>query len=280
MKLLAFFFALLSFASQCVAASNDVAVTTAVSANTSQSADWWGASPWQPSDRGFLWYPPNEEKAKPPVKPKPEHKDITKITSMDELRKEVVRLREQAVMNPTPANVHEYLAAQAYVMQKAAIFADVARRVVWQNPDVDYNTRSPTAAYAALDKKDEMAAAETRTVTSLAQQDYGLVFFYKSDCPYCHAEAPVLKELQSMYGMPILAVSMDGGGIAEFPDAKPDNGISMQVTGGRGIDVVPALYLLNRRTHQVEAIGSGAIAMDEIVDRIRVLTQTKPGDDF
>jgi conjugal transfer pilus assembly protein TraF len=239
--------------------------------------NWWQDTPWHDSDRGFNWYPPDHpKKAAHATPPRPKIQDMK---SMADIKKELDRLKDLAVLQPTPANVHNFLVAQNFVMNKSSTFADVARRVVWQNPDVDYNTRSPTANYALLTKKDMRQAQQHQALSELSR-DYGLMFFFRSDCPYCHQQAPVLKLLQNQYGLPVLAVSMDGGGMPGFPDARPDNGISMQASGGRGVDTVPALYLVNRETHESIPIGSGILAMDEIVERIRVLTQTKPGQEF
>ena len=107
-----------------------------------------------------------------------------------------------------------------------------------------------------------------------------IVFFARSDCSFCHDQAPVLKGFEQATGMPIIAVSLDGGPIPMFPDAKPDNGISLVVSGGAGVQIVPALYLINRRTKEAIPVGTGVIAGDEIAERIRVLTKTKPGQEF
>jgi hypothetical protein len=40
------------------------------------------------------------------------------------------------------------------------------------------------------------------------------------------------------------------------------------------------MYLISRDQKQVIPLGAGVLAMDEIVERIRVLYSTKPGDDY
>lgn len=80
--------------------------------------------------------------------------------------------------------------------------------------------------------------------------------------------------------MSVLTVSMDGGPIPLFPDAKRDNGISMIVSGGAGIEIVPAVYLVNRRTNEAIPLGTGVLAAEDIAERIRVITRTKPGQEF
>lgn len=241
---------------------------------------WWQDTPWQDTDRGFNWYPPDappKKKEAKAVSPKP--KTIQQMTTMEEVRKELDRLKDLAVLKPTNTNVHNYLVAQNWMMDKGAVFADTARRVVWQNPDVDYNSRMPIANFALSTQRDMQRDKQYKTLAELSR-DYGLMFFFRGDCPYCHQQAPVLKMLEAQYGLPVLAVSMDGGSMPQFPNAKIDNGIAMQVSAGRGISTVPALFLVNRETHESVAVGSGILAMDEIVERIRVLTSTTPGQEF
>ncbi|MBN8762162.1 MULTISPECIES: conjugal transfer protein TraF [unclassified Thiobacillus] len=246
---------------------------------SSGDSGWWEDTPWRNPDRGFNWYPPDTPPKKTDKKATDKPKPIKDMKTMEELQKELARLKDLAIMHPTQANVRSYLEAQTYVMDKSSLFADVARRVVWATPSVDYNSRSPTATFAQLSKKDMRSAAQAQTLAELSR-DFGLMFFFRSDCPYCHQQAPVLRLLEQQYGMPVMGVSMDGGGLPQFPDARRDNGISMIVSGGQGIQTVPALFLVHRETRQAVPIGTGALAIDEIVERIRVLTRTRPGQEF
>ncbi len=255
--------------------------TAALSAPSPSGSEsgWWEDTPWRNPDRGFNWYPPDTPPKKADKKAADKPKPIKDMKTMEELQKELARLKDLAIMQPTQANVRSYLEAQTYVMDKSSLFADVARRVVWATPSVDYNSRSPTATFAQLSKKDMRSAAQAQTLAELSR-DFGLMFFFRSDCPYCHQQAPVLRLLEQQYGMPVMGVSMDGGGLPQFPDARRDNGISMIVSGGQGIQTVPALFLVHRETRQAVPIGTGALAIDEIVERIRVLTRTRPGQEF
>lgn len=254
-----------------------VAWSTAAAAPAPAGDGWWGDTPWKNPERGFNWYPPDAPPKKAARKPEP--RPIKDMKTMPELQAELARLKDLAIMQPTRDNVRNYLEAQTYVMDKSALFADVARRVVWATPSVDYNNRSPTATFAQLARKDQRSGEQAQTLAELSR-DYGLMFFFRSDCPYCHQQAPVLKLLEQQYGMPVLGVSMDGGGLPQFPDARRDNGISMSVSQGQGITTVPALYLVHRESRQAVPIGTGALAIDEIVERVRVLTRTQPGQEF
>ena len=253
------------------------------SGGTSQPLQsWWEDSPWVDPERGFNWYP-DPVAPKPPEKKRDEKKDAPKsiyqMTNLDDINKELKRIRGVAILNPTEKHVHEYLQAQAWIMEKSSVFADTARRVVWSNPDVDYNNKSPVVTASRLNQNVRESNQRKGNVADLASE-HGLLFFARSDCSYCHDQAPILKVFERNFGMSVLTVSMDGGPIPMFPDAKRDNGISMIVSGGAGIEIVPAVYLVNRRTNEAIPLGTGVLAAEDIAERIRVITRTKPGQEF
>ena len=51
-------------------------------------------------------------------------------------------------------------------------------------------------------------------------------------------------------------------------------------SGGNGIQTVPALFLVDRKTQQMIPLGVGVMAADDLSERIRVLTTTTPGQEF
>lgn len=247
-----------------------------------KASSWWDEDVWSNPDRGFSWYPPDKPKPKQDDKKKkdePKRVDIRTMTNLDEINKEVEVLRSRAVLQPTEANVFAYMAAQDFVMSKAALFADVARRVVWQNPEIDSNARQPIATYSSTAKR-ERTAAQRRNVMADLSRTHGLVFFFRGDCPFCHDFAPVLKNVSDQYGIEVMPVTMDGGVLPEFPRPRRDNGISAFVSSGAGIQTVPALYLVSNDQKTVTLIGVGALSMEDVTERIRVLTSTKPGEEL
>lgn len=145
------------------------------SENAASDDSWWNGTPWVRPDRGFNWYPPDAPPKKPAKKAE-KPKSIKEMVTMEDLQKEVNRLKNAAIMKPTEANVRNYLEAQTYVMDKGSFFADVARRVAWQTPSVDYNNRSPTANYALLEKNDRLKREQYQAISHLGR-DFGLLFF-------------------------------------------------------------------------------------------------------
>jgi conjugal transfer pilus assembly protein TraF len=255
-----------------------LAFAGSVAAEAPLAVQWWERPLWTDPERGFNWYPPpratipeTPQPEEAPVHPKP--KSIYEMTSMEEVQKELKRLRDIAILNPTDAHVLDYLKAQTWSYDKSQKFANVATRVAWQNPSVDYNNKSPFANFAIQAKDARKTRDREETMRELAQ-NHGLFFFARSDCEFCRDQAPVLRYLTQKYGMEVLGISLDGLPLSYFPEAAPDNGVSLNITGGAGIQTVPALYLVSRDSKEIVPVGTGVLSAEEITRRIFILTKT------
>lgn len=242
-------------------------------ATAQEQTSFWDQSIWESPDRGFQWYPP--DKPAQPAKPRP--KPIEKITDAAEFEAELKRLRGVAVMNPTQENVVAYYRAQRMAMDHASAFAVASRQAIWQHPEIDENVRSPMNN-AAFNVSEQMNADLIRKQVAAVSKDFGLVFFFRSDCRYCHATAPALLQMRRKHGIEVMAISMDGGPMPGFPDAKPDNGISSVISNGEGVNYYPSIYLVSKDTKESVLLGAGALTAEDIGQRIVYLT--RGGDSF
>jgi conjugal transfer pilus assembly protein TraF len=234
---------------------------------------------WRDRERGWFWYDdPLPERSEVP-KPKPKAvaaiaapsapKKPNELVEFEALQKRVEDLRNIAIINPSEQNIRNYLTIQNFVVEKASTFADVAQRVVWATPELDPTVTGRPVNAKALEVFDhEQALARTNTVAQLAGT-HALFFFFRSDCPYCHQFAPLLKDFEAKFGLQIVPISIDGGGLPEFRRPKVDNGIA------RALDVrqVPALFLAEPKGGKITPIGYGVLSESELLERIQVVTQ-------
>jgi len=95
---------------------------------------------------------------------------------------------------------------------------------------------------------------------------------FRSDCPFCHRFAPILKRFEQDFGMKVLAVSLDGGILPEYPDARADNGIAARLNASS----VPALYLTVPATREIQPVGFGLMSGSDLLERIAALGRDKP----
>lgn len=173
----------------------------------SLAASFWDEDVWNSDDRGFLYYPPEELKKKAPDPNAP--KDLSLILSAAELRAEYTKRLENATFLPTEANVLAFQEVNHFVQEKAALFTDMNRRVSWQNPQFDFSTLNPAANFAQVSLKEDRNQARKEQIPQIAQ-DWGLMYFYRSDCRFCALQSPLVKQLKDTFGFEVLAVSLDG----------------------------------------------------------------------
>lgn len=238
------------------------------------------SSVWTCNGQGrFSWYcedEPASPKAdnEPNASPKPkETREEQAVKELDKIRKDLDAKRALSVVHPTPENVKAYMAAQQVEIERAAYYADVWRRVLWQNAELNLGLRNPMNNSAIKVKNRERDKVEIDTMTTLAKE-WGIFFFFKGDCPYCKHMVPALQWLTRSYDMTILPISMDGSAIEGLPPPVQDNGLAKKL----GVEAVPLFVLGNVKTGKMVIIGSGVLSLQDFVERIYVLTQTKPGD--
>ena len=234
---------------------------------------------WDDYRRGWHFYEdPEFELPSPPKTPPKAEKPVREprapeLIEFERLQKRLEDYRNIAIIKPTEANVRRYMELEARVVRQASYFSDVAQRVAWSTPDLDMTLQGRPVNARAIEVFDrEQTQSRNQSLASLARS-HVIFFFFRSDCPYCHAFAPTLEAFQARHGIQIVPISVDGGGLPNFPQFRRDNGISrtLQVTQ------VPAVFLAEPFSGTITPIGFGVLSESQLVERIA--TVTAPGAD-
>lgn len=222
-------------------------------------------------ERGWHWY---EKGAKPDEnkqKKKTEIEEEMPQSARAELKKyqeEIEEAKALAVMQPTLENVYNYQKLQFEMINKAGKFSDVWMRNVYRNPELDFTLISPVsqnARHIYLAEKRE----ETEGKIKQLSKEYGLFFFFKNDCPYCVAFAPIVKLFSDKYNWEVLAISTSGEKHNLFERSVQDNGLSAYWN----VDIYPSLFAVNPKTGHVIPIAQGMISIEEMEERIIAITK-------
>lgn len=232
---------------------------------------------WLRQQEGWFWYQ-DPSVAPSPAVPAAQNKDFRpkELIEFEAMQKRLEDLKRIAVMNPSDANMTAYMGYQRYVMDKSAFFADSWQRLVWKTPELDYSLSGRPTNSFAIDAFDAGVRDKQRSAIQALARTHGLFFIFRSDCPYCHKFAPVLKRFEQNYGLTVFPVSLDGGSLPEYPSAMTDNGIAARLE----VSVVPAVFLAIPGSGEITPIGYGVMAEEELAERIYTITQTKPGQAF
>jgi len=245
--------------------SSALATTNATEDNEASTAYWLRKR------EGWFWYRDPPALVAPPKAPPPVDAKPRELADFEAMQKHLDELKRVAVMNPTDKNLLAYMRYQRHVMDKSDTFAQRWQRLVWTVPDLDYGLSGrPTNAMAIAAYDEQQRDRQAQTIKNLAST-HGLLFIFRSDCPYCHRLAPILKRFEQEFGMTVFAVSLDGRGLPEYPNPQPDNGISTRLNAS----MVPALYLTAPSRREIQPVGFGVMALTDLVARIAALAKPR-----
>ena len=280
MRFLSSLLLLASLAAPCLAQTTEPSTSSASSVAAASSSQRYLF--WDDYRRGWHFYEDPEPEVQPPPLPKPipqkpeaKRRDTRapELIEFEQLQKRLEEYRNIAIIRPTEDNVRRYMQLEAQVVRQASYFSDVAQRVAWATPDLDMTLQGRPVNSKAIEVFDrEQTTSRVQSLADLSRT-HVLFFFFRSDCPYCHAFAPTLEAFQARYGVQIVPVSVDGKGLPNFPNFRRDNGIArtLQVTQ------VPAVFLAEPYTGKITPIGFGVLSESQLVERIA--TVAAPGAD-
>lgn len=220
--------------------------------------------------RGWFWYidpPPLVERIEPPKEPEapttiPAPDSTDPLERVQRQRQDLERAMALAVVEPTPDHVRAYLELNHALMEQSEAFANTWKQVVWTTPNLDYGLVSPTGA--AAHTRADVRAAEQQAQLAAAASRYGLLFFFRGDCPYCHQFAPVLSRFAADFGFSVIAVTLDGGVLPEYPNPRSNHEAAVQLQ----VESFPALYVLDPATRKVVPAVFGAVGYSDLAQRL------------
>ena len=179
---------------------------------------------------------------------------LKSLRTVKELREEVDRRLDAAVMQPTPAAIGLYLQANAFLMQKAGVFAESWRRALVDNPQFDWTAVRPAVNVVSAGMSREREGKLLREVRVLAK-DHGFIFFGDESLKTRHMLEQV-RVFKDEYGFDAAFVSVTGADNPLMPEAREDKGLSAFVA--QGIRQFPALVLVSR--HQKDLTKAKLVA--------------------
>ena len=203
--------------------------------------------------------------------------EVSATDQIEALRKRGDELRNRAILNPTEANVIAYMKYQREQTDMASTLADKWGRVLIAHPELDYTLQRPVSNLGKANWQEQRQSDIEATMRALNDR-YGVFYFYDTRSKASQIEGPIMRSLADNYGLAVVAVSQDGGASVEFPEYVVDHGEREHM--GLPGKVTPAVALFDTVTRKAILIASGITAADDIMQRIFILTKTKPGEDF
>lgn len=180
-----------------------------------------------------------------------------------------------ALLHPTVENTAHYMRAQQFWAQQDQRFVRSWQQALLKYPELDYSLHFPTDNNAIPVRNDEHKALVVNTLKTLPKH-YGLLFFYRGGSSVCQKFASILLPFVQQYHFSMISITTDGQPIIGLPHPKAVPIALIQRVMDLRSRYLPALFLVNLRTHQMQALSYGFISISDLQDRfLDVLTHFK-----
>lgn len=214
---------------------------------------------YEDRERGWYWYeepePEREEMDREPPEPSVSGSSQGQLSPREQLKVQGEQWEDAmatAILHPSPENYERYLAKTTEIQQQSQDFAKGLKEAIWTMPEYDYSLQRPTNSEAIVAKNQEELEVNNSQLRVIGETK-GILFYFRSDCPYCHKMAPILKKFADTFGFSVVPVSLDGGGLPDYPYPKRDD----QLSHGLKVEVVPAIFMVDPKKNKVATVSYG-----------------------
>mgnify|MGYP006419822005 FL=1 len=223
-------------------------------------------------ERGYYWGEDIKKKTSKEKVGKVEVKEIkppltvvpTATQARERMQKKVQEVMDTALMNPNDKKaVSDLLKVQLLSFARAENVVSTSKLLLLENPELDMLRESPVNHEARLVHNREKEIKETNVIREVAK-GYGLIFFFSSRCPSCGVMARSMNAFKLKHDFKILAITMDGIALPEFPDALPDNGVSRHYE----VNYFPSVFMVNPKNGESFPIAQRASSLKELEEAI------------
>lgn len=216
-------------------------------------------------ERGWHWYEKkseeteNEKDKQLPLK----NDKASYAKQLTDYREQGEELRAKAILEPTAKSLADLMQWEKTMWEKAEYFGNMWQMVLRSKPDLDYSIQNPTSQYARhvyLDVQQKKLVATFKKF----RNEYGLILFYKENCPYCHIMLPVVRTFSEKYGLNLNALSLD----EKLPSNKQSTIPNIRLGEQFNVTAVPALFAVSPHSGDYFPISNGAVSEQELEERI------------
>ena len=210
------------------------------------------------STQGWHWYKePKQTEEKIPSTQK------SYSERLSDFQKSFDEVKAKAVLEPTEANVRDYILMQKAMSQNAEEFTNTWKQTLLDYPELDYTLSHPTQSTANQLSKKQESDLQEKNLIDIAKTD-GLIFFFEGSNSIDIAFSKVIVDMAKNYNFNLIPVSMDGNQGPFGAMARKDTGQAAQLN----IKNFPAVVLVNTKTNDHERVAFGFTSESDLKKRI------------
>lgn len=170
----------------------------------------------------------------------------------DEFNNLITDFQKWAIKEPTEDNLKDYLELQNIALERSKKFMSAFMYISQKYPHLSQEASYPVNT-VGQDVLKEIKLNEQSEVLAEYRDNYALIYFYSSSCPYCVKQGPIIDYFTDKTGWNVVRVNID-----ENINAKLRFNI---VT-------VPSIIIVSKQKNKWEMITSGIITFPDLRERI------------
>jgi conjugal transfer pilus assembly protein TraF len=228
-----------------------------------------------PEPMGWHWY---NEQIKQKTNPAQPHIRIpTFSTATDALafqKKVIDEAKAQAVIDPTPEHIRLYRYIQEFVFQKVSQFTQNWQKVSLTDPTLDFSTTHPTASAAQPLLHQAIAQVDKQTIRTL-KRTFILTYIYQGREALDADFERTVKRFAQENDWPLKEINVNDPSLLQQKGAHA----MLQWLHNLDLPKLPAVLLVNPKTHETFPLTFGYIAQSELEKRCAIwLTEIQQAD--
>jgi conjugal transfer pilus assembly protein TraF len=170
----------------------------------------------------------------------------------DQFKALLQAFQKKAIMEPSVANLRDYMTMQDIARRKAAEFAMVTNYTLQASPEFDLNRDYPLATPGRT-ARTRLQQEEVQSRLAAAGKDHALLYFYSPSCAYCQEQDGILRYFVERHGWEIKPIDIE---------AQP--GLAARFN----VRTTPSMLLIQRGNDSYLPATVGVVSLDTLEDRL------------
>lgn len=228
-------------------------------------------------ERGWFWHEvePEEEDVQEEQNTPPSSASVPveqQALNAAWLKENLEKLMQKAIDEPTQENLAAYAYANRLLLDMGSRFSTKMQEFMELEQPLQESARRPFSQFALAEFSEERNRV-VQDIMSVLKSRTHLWFFYSSTCSFCVKQIPVLQELHVRTGLPILAISMDGGVLPGLENFEIVHDEGLRVSSMFGVRVTPTMHLVDNEKRQPIPLSEGLNSLPDLEKRILLVSK-------
>lgn len=127
-----------------------------------------------------------------------------------------------------------------------------------------------------------LAAEENGVSLVVNPPPQALVLFYTATCPHCQRFVPILKRYADASHLPVLAFTLDGGTLPDFPDSLTPSVEEVRHFFPDQSPVVPVVFWIDGAHQKIVPVLQGEATLSQLTERMEsvIASSSRQYDEF